>query len=121
MTRRRQDEKWMDADKTIHVRALIEELDDVAGGIDEREALMKEQFDALDGESRRIYIREIAAEALEQYENLTFILSNLSTLIYGSPEDHDIDIGCRHLGSTLQSLSITGGRRKPVLIIVPKR
>jgi hypothetical protein len=91
-----------------YVRELLERVDRI-DSIDDREALMIQQFASLNRQTRRIYIQEVAAEAIRWWDDFMFTLSSLCVLIRGSQQEREIDTRVHELTDILRSLSYDGG------------
>lgn len=91
------------------VRRSLARLDHVCDNIDEREDLLRQELENADADTKYAYVRAIASDAFEQWQDLCFILSNLHVATAGSVLGVQLSNAVNELGETLEHLSITGG------------
>ena len=95
-----------------HVRRSLARLDHVCDNIDEREELLRQELEKADVATKYAYVRAIANDAFEQWQDFCCILSKLHVAAGGSVLGVQISSAAHELGETLEHLSITGGADK---------
>lgn len=98
-----------DAEVDARVRLSLARIEHVCGGIDEREELLRQVLTNADAATKHAYVKAIADDAFEQWQDLCFILSTLQVASVGSRFHGEISSAVEKLGETLEHLSITGG------------
>ncbi|HET8938641.1 MAG TPA: hypothetical protein VFN67_34585 [Polyangiales bacterium] len=86
------------------LREALNEIDD----IDVREDTLENQLESLDPAARQEYVKLLACEAYENFEQLIYLLSHLSVATRGTRFLREMSDASKDLYELLEALSITG-------------
>jgi hypothetical protein len=86
------------------LREALNEIED----IDVREDTLEHQLGALDAAGRQEYVKLLACEAYENFEQLNYLLSHLSAATPGTRFERELSAASKDLYELLEALSMTG-------------